>query len=305
VAGVFAGRVRALFDDKGGRLDEAPPATPVEILGLDGLPNAGDPFHVTEDEQSARQIGTKRQELKRMEGAQHVSKITLDNLYEQLKQGTVKELKVIVKADVHGSVEALQSSLEKLSTPEVKLSVVQASAGPINYSDVLLAATSNAIILGFHVRPTATAQALADREKVEIRKYNIIYDAVDDIRSAMEGLLSPDLKEETIGTVDVRQVFKVPKIGTIAGCYVKTGRVRRNAQVRLIRESVQIYEGKISSLKRFKDDAREVEAGFECGIGIEGYQDIRVGDEIEAFEIREVAKKLGEGSRRGGGPKEA
>ena len=240
-----------------------------------------------------------------MEGAQHVSKITLDNLYEQLQQGAVKELKVIVKADVHGSVEALQSSLEKLSTPEVKLSVVQASAGPINYSDVLLAATSNAIILGFHVRPTATAQALADREKVEIRKYNIIYDVVDDIRSAMEGLLAPDLKEETVGTVEVRQVFKVPKIGTIAGCYVTGGRVRRNGQVRLIRESVQVYEGKISSLKRFKDDAREVEAGFECGIGIEGYQDIRVGDVIEVFEVREVAKKLSEGGRRGGGAKEA
>jgi len=305
VAGVFPGRVRALFDDKGNRLDEAPPATPVEILGLDGLPNAGDPFHVTEDEKSARQIGTKRQELKRMEGAQHVSKITLDNLYEQIQQGAIKELKVIVKADVHGSVEALQSSLERLSTTEVKLSVIQASAGAINYSDVLLAATSNAIIVGFHVRPMTTAQALADREKVEIRKYNIIYDAVDDIRSAMEGLLAPELREETIGSVEVRAVFKVPKVGTVAGGYVTSGKIRRNAQARLIRDAVQIYEGKISSLKRFKEDAREVEAGFECGVGIEGYQDIKVGDVIEAFEVRELAKKLEEGGRRGGGPKEA
>jgi len=197
-------------------------------------------------------------------------------------------------------VEALRSSLQKLSTPEVKLDVIQAGAGAINEGDVMLASASNALIVGFHVRPSAAAQSLADREKVEIRKYNIIYDALEDIRSAMEGLLKPELREEQIGSVEVRNTFKIPKIGTIAGCFVSSGKVRRGADVRVIREGVEVFKGKISSLKRFKDDAREVEAGFECGIGIEGFHDVKVGDTLEVYETRELAKKL-EGSRDGAG----
>lgn len=295
VAGIYPGKVRAIFNDRGAKLEEATPSMPVEVLGFTGIPDAGDPFQVTENEKIARQIGDKRQELKKMEEARNLKRITLDNLYESIKEGEVQELKVIIKGDVHGSVEALKSALEKLSTPEIRLSVIHASAGAINEGDVRLASASNAIIIGFHVRPTPKAQQLAEEEKVEIRKYNIIYDAVDDIRAAMEGLLKPELKEETLGTVEVREVFKVPKVGTVAGCYVVSGKIRRNAQVHIIREGIEIYTGKIASLKRFKEDVREVEAGYECGVSIENYQDIRVGDQLEAFEVKEYAKKLGEG----------
>jgi translation initiation factor IF-2 len=303
VAGVFPGKVRAMFNDKGEKVDEAGPSVPVEILGFDGLPNAGDPFHVTDNERQARQVALKRQELKKMEGAKNVTKVTLDNLYDQIKQGEIQELKVVVKGDVDGSVGALKTSLEKLSTDEVKLTVIRAAAGAINDNDVLLAAAYNAIVIGFHVRPMTSSLQIAEREKVEIKKYNIIYDAIEDIKSAMEGLLAPELKEEMLGVAEVRDTFKVPKIGVIAGCYVNTGKIKRGAQVRLIRDGVQIYEGKISSLKRFKDDAKEVETGFECGIGIENYNDIKVGDEIEAFEIKEFAKKLDESRKKDAGNK--
>ena len=295
VAGIYPGKVRALFNDRGGKLEEATPSMPVEVLGFTGIPEAGDPFQVTENEKIARQIGDKRQELKKIEEARNLKRITLDNLYESIKEGEVQELKVIIKGDVHGSVEALKGALEKLSTSEIRLSVIHASAGAINEGDVRLASASNAIIIGFHVRPTPKAQQLAEVEKVEIRKYNIIYDAVDDIRAAMEGLLKPELKEETLGTVEVREVFKVPKVGTVAGCYVTSGKIRRNAQVHVIREGIEIYTGRIASLKRFKEDVREVETGFECGVSLENYQDIRVGDQLEVFEIKEYAKKLGEG----------
>jgi len=295
VAGIYPGKVRAIFNDRGGKLEEATPSMPVEVLGFTGIPDAGDPFQVTENEKIARLIGDKRQELKKMEEARNLKRITLDNLYESIKEGEVQELKVIIKGDVHGSVEALKGALEKLSTPEIRLSVIHASAGAINEGDVRLASASNAIIIGFHVRPTPKAQQLAEEEKVEIRKYNIIYDAVDDIRAAMEGLLKPELKEETLGTVEVREVFKVPKVGTVAGCYVVSGKIRRNSQVHVIRDGIEIYTGKIASLKRFKEDVREVEAGYECGVSIENYQDIRVGDQLEVFEIKEYAKKLGEG----------
>jgi len=295
VAGIYPGKVRAIFNDRGVKLEEATPSMPVEVLGFTGIPDAGDPFQVTENEKIARLIGDKRQELKKMEEARNLKRITLDNLYESIKEGEVQELKVIIKGDVHGSVEALKGALEKLSTPEIRLSVIHASAGAINEGDVRLASASNAIIIGFHVRPTPKAQQLAEEEKVEIRKYNIIYDAVDDIRAAMEGLLKPELKEETLGTVEIREVFKVPKVGTVAGCYVVSGKIRRNAQVHVIRDGIEIYTGKIASLKRFKEDVREVEAGYECGVSIENYQDIRVGDQLEVFEIKEYAKKLGEG----------
>ncbi|HTP57830.1 MAG TPA: translation initiation factor IF-2, partial [Spirochaetia bacterium] len=262
VAGIYSGKVRAIFNDRGEKVTEATPSLPVEVIGFTSIPNAGDPFQVTDSEQTAKTIGSKRQELKKLEEMKSVKKVTLDNLYEQIKEGQIQELKVIIKADVAGSVEALKSSLERLSTGEVKLEVIQAAAGAINEGDVLLASASNALIVGFHVRPSSAAQSLADREKVEIRKYNIIYDALEDIRSAMEGLLKPELREEQIGTIEVRNTFKIPKIGTIAGCFVTSGRVRRGSDVRLIREGVEIWKGKISSLKRFKDGAREVDTGF-------------------------------------------
>ena len=297
VSGVFPGRVRAMFNDRGERVEEASPSTPVEILGLGGIPNAGDPFQVTESEKQARQVGDKRQELRKVEEAKNVRKITLDNLYDSIQEGAVQELKVVIKGDVHGSVEALQNALEKLSTSEIRLSVIHASAGAIHEQDVMLASASNAIVVGFHVRPTPRAQELAEREKVEVRKYNVIYDVVDDIRAAMEGLLAPELREETIGEVEVRETFKVPKVGIIAGSYVRSGKVRRNAQAHVIRDGVEVYTGKVESLKRFKEDAREVESGYECGIGIENFNDIKVGDVIEVFEVREVAKTL-EGTTR-------
>ena len=295
VAGIYSGKVRAMFDDRGHRIQEAGPSIPVEVLGMEEMPNAGDPFQVTESEKEARAISTKRQELKRFEDAKAVKKVTLDNLYSTIEQNEIKEFKVIIKADLQGSAEALKASLEKLSTKDIRLSVIHSSAGAINESDVVLAAAdSNAIIIGFNVRPTPKAKALADQEKVEIRKYNIIYKCVEEIQAAMEGMLQPDTKEQTIGGVEVRNTFKVPKIGVIAGCYVTDGVVRRNALVNLVRDGIVKYTGKISSLKRFKDDAKEVQTGFECGIGLENWQDIQVGDHLEVFEYIEVARKLGD-----------
>ncbi len=293
VAGVFSGRVRAIFNDKGEKLEEATPSMPVEILGLEGMPNAGDPFQVTENERLARQISSKRQELKRFEDSRNVKKVTLDNLYDTIHAGEVLELKVIIKGDVQGSVEALKNSLEKLSTKDVRLNVIHASAGAINDSDVMLAAAdSNAIIIGFNVRPTPQAKLLAEQEKVDIRKYNVIYKAVEEIEMAMEGMLKPDIKEEVIGTVEVRDTIRVPKIGTIAGAYVTQGVVKRNTTVHVIREGIVVHTGKLSSLRRFKDDVKEVASGFECGIGIENFHDVKVGDQIEIIEFVEVARKL-------------
>ncbi|WP_022931603.1 translation initiation factor IF-2 [Treponema bryantii] len=294
VAGIYSGRVRAMFDDRGRRITEAGPSTPVEVLGMEEMPNAGDPFQVTESEKDARAISAKRQELKRFEAAKAVKKTTLDTLFSDIKDSEVKELKVIIKADLQGSAEALKASLEKLSTREIRLSVIHSSAGAINESDVTLAAAdSNAIIIGFNVRPTPKAKTLAEQEQVEIRKYNIIYKCVEEIQAAMEGMLQPDTKEEVIGQVEVRNTFKVPKVGVIAGCSVSEGIVRRSASVNLVRDGIVIFTGKISSLKRFKDDAKEVSVGYECGIGLENWQDIQVGDKLEVFEIIEVAKKLG------------
>ena len=294
VAGIYSGRVRAMFDDRGRRIQEAGPSAPVEVLGMEEMPNAGDPFQVTESERDARAISAKRQELKRFEAAKAVKKTTLESLYTDIADSEVKELKVIIKADLQGSAEALKSSLEKLSTREIRLSVIHSSAGAINESDVTLAAAdSNAIIIGFNVRPTPKAKTLAEQEQVEIRKYNIIYKCVEEIQQAMEGMLQPDTKEEVIGQVEVRDTFKVPKIGIIAGCMVSEGVVRRSSSVNLIRDGIVKFTGKISSLKRFKDDAKEVSVGYECGIGLENWQDIQVGDKLEIFEIVEVAKKLG------------
>ncbi|MDR2758591.1 MAG: translation initiation factor IF-2, partial [Spirochaetaceae bacterium] len=293
VAGIWPGKVRALFNDKGDKAENATPSMPVEILGFEGIPNAGDPLQVVEDERIARGISSKRQELKRFEDAKNVKKITLDNLYDTINNGAIQELKVIIKSDVQGSAEVLRSSLEKLSNNEVRLNVIQALPGAINEGDVDLAIASNAIIIGFNVRPVPKAKILADQEKVDVRKYNIIYKAVEEIRQAMEGMLKPDTKEEVIASVEVRETFKVPKIGTIAGCYVLTGTVKRNASVNIIREGIVVHTGKISSLRRFKDDAREVAAGYECGIGFDGFDTIQVGDQIEVFELVEIARKLG------------
>ena len=292
VAGIYSGKVRAMFDDKGKRITEAGPATPVEVIGLSDIPGAGDPFQVTENEKQARQVGSKRQELEKLGQARNVKKVTLDNIFDKMHDGTIQEFNVIIKGDVQGSVEAVQHSLEKLSNNEIRLNAIRASAGAIIEDDINLAIASNALVLGFNVRPTPRAQSLAEREKIEIRKYNIIYDAVDDIRDAMEGMLAPIRTEVVIGQVEVRDIFKVPKIGTIAGSYVTSGKVRRNAQVNVIRESIKVHSGKITSLKRFKDDAKEVVEGFECGVGIENFQDLRVGDILEVIDVVETKQVL-------------
>ena len=295
VAGIYSGRVRAIFNDRGEKIKEATPSMPVEILGMESMPNAGDPFQVTDTEKTARSISSKRQELKRFEDAKSVRKVTLDNLYDTIDAGGIMELKVIIKADVQGSAEALKSSLEKLSTRDIRLVVIHSSAGAINESDVMLAAAdSNAIIIGFNVRPTPKAKIIADQEKVDIRKYNVIYKCVEEITLAMEGMLKPDVKEEVTGMVEVRDTFRVPKVGLIAGSYVIQGIVKRTSSVNVIREGIVIYSGKISSLKRFKDDVKEVNTGYECGIGIDSWQDIQVGDQLEIFEYVEVARKLGD-----------
>jgi translation initiation factor IF-2 len=292
VAGIWPGKVRALFNDKGVKIGCASPSMPVEVLGFEGIPNAGDPLQVVDDEKTARGYSTKRQELKRFEDAKNIRKITLDNLYDTISDGAIAELKVIIKGDVQGSVEALKSSLEKLSTKEVRLNVIQALPGAINEGDVDLAIASNAILIGFNVRPTPKAKALADQEKVDIRKYNIIYRVVEEMQQAMEGLLKPDTKEEIIAQVEVRKVFKISKAGVIAGCFVQTGTVKRGANVNVIRDGIVIHSGRIDSLRRIKDDVKEVAAGYECGISIESFEDIREGDQLEVIEIIEIARKL-------------
>ena len=294
VAGIYPGRVRAMFDDKGKKIQSAGPSTPVEIIGLSNIPSAGDPFQVTEDEKQARMVGAKRQELERLGNTGGGNKVTLENLYDKIKEGEIKDFNVIIKGDVQGSVEALQGTLEKLSTSEIRLNVIRASAGAIIESDITLAAASNALVIGFNVRPTPRAQALAEQEKVEIKKYNIIYDVVDDIKAAMEGMLSPEIREVDLGTAEVREVFRVPKIGLVAGCYILEGKVTRNAYVKVIRDSIQINKEniKMMSLKRFKDDVKEVTAGYECGIGLENFQDLQKGDILEFVQMQEIARKL-------------
>ena len=292
VAGIYPGRVRAMFDENGNPFTEVFPSDPVEVVGFSGLPTAGDPFQVPETEKIAKQIGQKRQELKRLEESRSVKKVTLENLYEQIREGEIQELKVIIKADVQGSVEALKDSLEKLSTSQVRLNCIHEGVGAINKPDVVLASASNAIIIGFRVRPNATAYALAKKEKVDIRRYGIIYDVIEDVKSAMEGLLKPELREEIVGNAEVRRVFRVPKIGNIAGCFVSSGRVARGDNVRIIREGIETYTGKIAGLKRFKDDVKEVASGFECGMKIENFDDLKEDDVIEAFVIHEIAQKL-------------
>ncbi len=292
IAGLFSGRVRAMYDERENRIEVAPPSKPVQVTGFDGMPKVGDKFVSMEDEAEARDIATKRQQLKREQDLRQIRHVTLDDISKSIQTGEVRELSTIVKGDVDGSVEALSEALEKLSTDEVKVRVIHRGVGAINDADVLLAAASSAIIVGFHVRPLTSSRRLAENEKVEIRLYSVIYDAINEVKSALEGLLTPDIKEEITATVEIRETFKVPKVGTIAGCYVQDGKIVRNNRIRLVRDGIVIHEGGISSLKRFKDDVREVESGYECGISIDGYNDIKVGDIIEAFRVVETKRTL-------------
>ncbi|KAB0665800.1 translation initiation factor IF-2 [Oryzomonas japonica] len=292
VVGIHSGRVRAMQNDRGEKVLVAGPSKPVEVVGLSGVPDAGDVFVAMQDEKQAKEIATLRQiKLREVELAKH-TKLTLEDLYRKIQSGEVKDLNVIVKGDVQGSVEAVGESLRKLSTDAVRLNVLHSAVGAITETDVNLAAASNAIIIGFNVRPEVKAQGLAEKEGVDIRLYNIIYDAVEDVKKAMEGLLEPTFKEKYLGRAEVRELFSVPKIGIVTGCHVQDGKMLRNAQVRLLRDNVVIYEGKMSSLRRFKDDVKEVASGYECGIGLENYHDIKVGDLIEAFEMEKIAAKL-------------
>ncbi|MCK7528519.1 MAG: translation initiation factor IF-2 [Ignavibacteriales bacterium] len=292
VAGIYFGKVKAMFGERGNKLFEAPPSTPVQVLGFEGAPQAGDTFVVVESEREAREISLKRQQLRREQDQKQIHHITLDEIAKQISIGGVKELALIVKGDVDGSVEALSDSLMKLTNEEVVVRVIHKGVGGISESDVLLASASAAIIIGFHVRPNLNARKLAETNKVDIRLYNIIYDAINEVKSALEGLLSPVLSEEITSTVEVRDIFKVPKFGTVAGCYVREGKIARNNKIRLIRDGIIIHEGDITSLKRFKDDARDVDAGYECGISLANYNDIIIGDIIEGFKIIETKKKL-------------
>jgi translation initiation factor IF-2 len=292
VAGIYQGKVRAMFDERGKKVSEAPPSTPVQVLGFEGAPQAGDTFVVVESDRMAREIGLKRQQLKREQDQKQVHHITLDEIAKQISIGGVKELPLIVKGDVDGSVEALSDSLMKLSNEEVIVRVIHKGVGGISESDVLLASASQAIILGFHVRPNLNARKLAETQNVDIRLYNVIYDAINEVKSALEGLLSPVLSEEVTATLEIRETFKVPKFGTVAGCYVHDGKITRNSKVRLIRDGIVVHEGEIASLKRFKDDVREVDSGYECGLNIANFNDLKVGDTIEAFKIIETKKKL-------------
>lgn len=292
VAGIHHGKVRAMFDERGNKVKEAPPSTPVLVLGFEGAPQAGDTFIVLESEREAREISLKRQQLKREQDQKQVHHITLDEIAKQISIGGVKELALIVKGDVDGSVEALADSLMKLSNQEVIVRVIHKGVGGISESDVLLAAASNAIIIGFHVRPNINARKLAENQKVDIRLYSVIYNAINEVKSALEGLLSPVISEEVTATVEVRDTFKVPKSGTVAGCYVLDGKITRNNKIRLIRDGIVIHEGTIGNLRRFKDDVREVDAGYECGLNIENFNDVKVGDIIESFKLVETKKTL-------------
>ncbi len=292
VAGIHHGKVRAMFDERGNKVKEAPPSTPVLVLGFEGAPQAGDTFIVLQSEREAREISLKRQQLKRQQDQKQIHHITLDELAKQISIGGVKELALIVKGDVDGSVEALADSLMKLSNQEVIVQVIHKGVGGISESDVLLAAASNAIIVGFHVRPNINARKLAENQKVDIRLYSVIYNAISEVKSALEGLLSPVISEEVTATVEIRDTFKVPKSGTVAGCYVLDGKLARSNKIRLIRDGIVIHEGSIGNLRRFKDDVREVDAGYECGLNIENFNDIKVGDIIEAFKLVETKKTL-------------
>ncbi len=292
LAGTHYGRVKAMFNERNQKVTEAGPAVPVQILGFGGAPQAGDQFHVMETEQEAREIANKREQLAREQGLRTQKILTLDDIGRRIAIGNFQELNVIVKGDVDGSVEALSDSLIKLSTPEIQVNVIHKAVGQISESDITLSAASNAIIIGFQVRPSLAARRLAEKEGVEVRLYSIIYDAIEEVKDAMEGMLAPEIKEEIVAYLEVRETFKITKVGTVAGCIVKEGKIKRNNKIRLIRDGIVIYAGELGSLKRFKEDVKEVGTNFECGLNIDKFNDMKVGDLIEAYEETEVKKKL-------------
>ena len=292
LAGKQSGKVKAIFNERGANLNLALPATPVSILGLDGAPQAGDSFMVLEDEREAKQIAAKRTQLVREQSVRTQRHITLDEIGRRIALGDFKELNIILKGDVDGSVEALTDSLQKLSTGEIEVNIIHKGVGAITESDVLLASASDAIVIGFNVRPMGNARAIAEKEEIDIRSYSIIYDAINDVKDAMEGLLSPEMKEEVTGTVEIRETFKISKIGTIAGCMVTSGKIFRNSGIRIIRDGVVIFTGELISLKRFKDDVKEVAKGYDCGLQIKNYNDIKIGDVLECFQEIAIKKSL-------------
>jgi translation initiation factor IF-2 len=292
VCGIHYGKVRALLNDRGVQVKSAGPSIPVEVIGLSGVPMAGDELIALSDEKSAKQVSIHRVQRQRSKELAKTSRLSLEKLYERIQEGELKDLNIIIKADVHGSIEAIADSLIKLSNEEIKISVIHSATGTISESDISLAAVSDAIIVGFNVRPSPKVQAFAGEENVDIRCYNIIYDVINDIKGAIVGMMSSTFEEKILGRAEVREVFHVPKIGSIAGCHVTDGKVERGQLMRLIRDGVVLYEGKNSSLRRFKDDVKEVQSGYECGIGIENYNDIKVGDEIECYYLEEIKPEL-------------
>ncbi|MDX9725851.1 MAG: translation initiation factor IF-2 [Bacteroidales bacterium] len=292
IAGSTYGHIKAMYNERGAKVSEVGPATPALILGLNGAPQAGDKFNVMESDREAKEIATKRAQLQREQGLRTQKHITLDEIGRRIAIGNFQELNIIVKGDVDGSVEALSDSLIKLSTPEIQLNIIHKAVGQISESDILLAAASNAIIVGFQVRPSLSARKLAEKEEIDIRLYSIIYDAIEEIKAAMEGMLSPEVKEEIVATLEIRDIFRVTKVGTVAGCYVKEGKITRNTRVRVIRDGIVIYTGDLGSLKRFKDDVREVVGGYECGLNINNFNDLKIGDVIEGYQQVEVKKTL-------------
>jgi translation initiation factor IF-2 len=292
LAGSCFGHIKAMYNERGHKVEVVGPATPTLILGLNGAPQAGDKFNVMDSDREAKDIATKRAQLQREQGLRTQKHITLDEIGRRIAIGNFQELNIIVKGDVDGSVEALSDSLIKLSTPEIQLNIIHKAVGQISESDVLLAAASNAIIVGFQVRPSMSARKLAEKEEIDVRLYSIIYNAIEEIRSAMEGMLMPEVKEEIVATLEIREVFKVTKVGTVAGCYVKEGKITRNTRVRIIRDGIVIYTGELGSLKRFKDDVKEVVGGYECGLNIHNFNDIKMGDVVEGYQEFEVKKTL-------------
>jgi len=281
-----------MMDYKGKRIESAGPSTPVEIFGLGGVPEAGDVFVAVQDDAKARQVAEHRRGKQRDAEMAKTAKVSPDDLYQQIQSGEVRELKVVVKTDVQGSLEAVSDALRRLSTDDVRLNVIHGSVGGITESDVLLASASNAVVIGFNVRPEPKAAALAEREGIDIRLYTVIYDALNDLRDALEGLLEPSLQEKVLGRAEVRQTFTVSGQGVIAGCFVTDGKIVRGGKARLLRDHVVVHDGRVTSLRRFKEDVREVAGGYECGIGLEAYQDVKVGDIIEGYEVEEVARRL-------------
>ena len=292
LSGCYTGRVKAMFNERGQKVDEAGPSTPVSVLGLNGAPTAGETFNVMADEKEAKDIANKREQLLRIQGIKTQKHMTLEEIGRRIAIGNFKELNIIVKGDVDGSVEALSDSLLKLSTEEVRVNVIHKAVGAVSESDVLLAAASDAIIIGFQVRPSANARRLAEKESIEIRLYSVIYDAINEVKSGIEGMLAPEEKEEVTGTAEVKELFKISKVGTIAGCIVKEGKLTRTSKVRVIRDGIVVYTGELGSLKRFKDDVKEVSVGMDCGLNINGYNDIKVGDVVEAYNVIEVKRTL-------------